>query len=145
LLLEPDDVSAVVRGHAFIEALLERLLERDLPRKGVVEWYAMDMPRRLQIARASGRLRDETAAAVRSLTEIRNGLAHNPGFTLIESDVEKFRKAMVKAMPAEMAEISAEKAPAKHFFRQFYGEHGRILRLGIGCLSSKSKICWSRA
>jgi len=131
ILLEPDDVSAIVRGHAFIEALLEGLLERDLPRKRIVRWYAMDMPRRLEIARASGTLRDESASAILALTEIRNGLAHNPGFTLLEKDVEKFEKAMAKAMPAEIYAIKTENASGTNLFRQFYGEHGRVLRVGI--------------
>jgi hypothetical protein len=64
LILEPDDLGAVVRGHAYIEAYLEKLLERNMTNSSVARWHAIDITRRLEIARSLGEIDTNTATVI---------------------------------------------------------------------------------
>lgn len=123
-----DDLATIVEAHAYIEVLLERLLERSMKRKDIVDWHAIDMLRRLKIARALGEISDDEATTIQKVTEMRNRAAHDPGAIISEEDVAGFAAAMRRVEPDAMRGIQERELGP---YVQAYGAHGRILRLGL--------------
>lgn len=117
VLQESDDAGVLLRGHLWIESLLERAAIGKLERPHAIDWKRARFEHKLAIAEAVGAVSPDIAAAIRGFNSLRNQLAHELTFevsadavkTLIgrieSSGTRKSIQSMIENQLAPMREI----------------------------------------
>ena len=107
LLNNDDDFVAVMRIHAYIESLVDRLLHtRLVPGKGLPR--RMDFNSRYELAVALGLIDEYLIPALQGLSELRNHLAHNHSATVESDDIAKLRKSLKSDLKHSFEELLTE-------------------------------------
>lgn len=88
LLEESDDVGVLLRGHLWIEALLEYAARNTLERPDAIDWLNARFEHKIALCEALGVADQQLASALRGFNKLRNRLAHEYDFVLSEDDVK---------------------------------------------------------
>jgi len=85
-ILTDDPLALVLRGHLWIEASMNELLARSLPRIDLLKDARLSFNQRLALCGALGLVSDSDTAVIKRLNAIRNRLAHQVETNLSEKD-----------------------------------------------------------
>lgn len=91
LINSSDPISAVVGVHLHIEAFLIALIVRRLAKPKALDLDRLSFPSKLGLAVALGAVPEIAAPALRTISTLRNRIAHNLGDTLTADDGERLR------------------------------------------------------
>ncbi|WP_206494868.1 hypothetical protein [Microbacterium sp. KRD174] len=81
-LQDADDMGVLLRGHLWIEALLEYAARSKLERLDAIDWTNARFEHKLALAEATGAANVPLARAVRSFNRLRNKSAHEMLFSI---------------------------------------------------------------
>ncbi|AKV87672.1 hypothetical protein AKG07_16710 [Microbacterium sp. CGR1] len=81
-LRDADDVGVLLRGHLWIEALLEYATRVKLERPDAIDWTNARFEHKLALAEATGAAEVPLARAVKSFNRLRNKSAHEMMFSI---------------------------------------------------------------
>lgn len=90
VLSEADDVGVLLRGHLWLEALLEYATRGHLERPDAIDWANARFDHKIALAEAVGGTGPEFAAALRGFNALRNRIAHEMHFTVDDNEVKTF-------------------------------------------------------
>lgn len=76
LIFETDELSPILRGHIFIEKILETLISKILPHPKAFFSRNRNFDLKLDLAKAMGLLNEQYYSSFRALNNIRNDYAH---------------------------------------------------------------------
>ncbi|KQY98817.1 hypothetical protein ASD19_06305 [Microbacterium sp. Root53] len=87
-LAEADALAVLLRGHLWIEVLLEQVARTRLARPDAIDWSRARFEHKLSIAEAVDGITPDLSAAVRDLNRLRNRLAHDLRYSVSEDDLK---------------------------------------------------------
>lgn len=90
VLQEADDIGILLRGHLWIEVLVEYAARGSLKHPNAIRWDAARFEHKLALAEATGAIDADVASALRGFNGLRNRLAHDLDFGVSEADVKTF-------------------------------------------------------
>lgn len=99
LVFDDGVVSTVLRGHLFVEGVIEQLLRRALPKPdAILGRGSLNFDTKLDLARALDVLSEQHVSLFRAINKIRNRYAHDAGYevTLPELNSLKFNWAEIQ-------------------------------------------------
>ncbi|MCK8129090.1 hypothetical protein MTF66_29035 [Pseudoalteromonas sp. 2CM39R] len=94
ILLNEDELGAVVRAHILIEQYVDHFLSLVVPNHDYLNKMSIDFSNKVKLAVAMG-LDEEIYKPINSITSIRNKFAHRANFKLDSSDVKNFYDSFV--------------------------------------------------
>ena len=80
LVFDTKELSLILKGHLFIERLLERYLRANLPNPGVLFKEQFSFSQKLKTAFATGVIPERHYSAINALNKIRNQYAHSDSY-----------------------------------------------------------------
>ncbi len=89
ILLNEDELGAVVRAHILIEQYIDHFLSLAVIKNDYLNKMSIDFSNKVKLAVALG-LDEEIYKPINSITSIRNKFAHRADFKLDSSDVKSF-------------------------------------------------------
>ncbi|NYF15987.1 hypothetical protein HDC37_000801 [Microbacterium sp. AK009] len=120
VLRESDDVGVLLRGHLWIEALLEYAARGKLESPDAIGWGGARFEHKLALAEAVGVLDHDMAVAVRGFNGLRNRLAHELVFQVTDAEVTTLigrlgeeHRAHIRGFVDQQLEIYVEVERAK--------------------------------
>jgi hypothetical protein len=84
--MSDDDLGAVIRGHLYVEAAVNRLIDAMLPFPQELSDSRLGWPQRVDLALALG-LKAQYGSPLKKIGQIRNKFAHRPDASLDDKDV----------------------------------------------------------
>jgi hypothetical protein len=84
-----DPLQIVVRGHLYVEAMLNKLICLRFPFPKAIDLADMHYPIKVDLAVALGMLSKDDAGSFRALNKLRNRLAHNIEYRVTSKDVRE--------------------------------------------------------
>jgi hypothetical protein len=94
ILLNEDELGAVVRAHILIEQYVDHFLSLVVSNHDYLDKMSIDFSNKVKLAVAMG-LDEEIYKPINSITSIRNKFAHRANFKLDSSDVKSFYDSFV--------------------------------------------------
>lgn len=115
LVLDEGAISTILRGHLFVERVIEQLIRRALPKPDAILGRGnLNFDMKIDLARALDVLSEQHVSMFRALNRIRNRYAHDAGYqvTLAELNAFKFEWAdsQQKAFEASISKGPEEAA-----------------------------------
>lgn len=87
ILNEADDLGVLLRGHLWLEALLEYAARGKLKNPDAIEWAGARFEHKIALAEAVGAVQTDLAIALRGFNRLRNRLAHELDFSIHETEI----------------------------------------------------------
>jgi len=128
-LSHDDDLIAVVRGHLYVESMLNRLIESLLPYPKEIENSRLGWPQRVELSLALG-LKKQYGAPLKKLGKIRNTFAHQPDASIQQKDILDLYRCLNKS----------DQAIVLNSYRKACGKHDDLQNKEFGNLDHKSKF-----
>lgn len=107
LLREADEVGVLLRGHLWLEALVEYATRNKLERPDAIDWASAHFDHKLALGEAVGAIDPQLAVGLRGFNRLRNRIAHELDFAVSEDDVKTFT-GLLDAQHRRAAERVAE-------------------------------------
>lgn len=108
VIQEADDIGVLLRGHLWIEVLLEYAARTKLARPEAIDWGRARFEQKVALAEAVGALAPDLSAAVRELNRLRNRFAHELVFAVTEADAKGVTERVQNSRIREGIEASVE-------------------------------------
>lgn len=87
ILNEADDLGVLLRGHLWLEALLEYAARGQLKNPDAIGWAGARFEHKVALAEAVGAVKTDMAIALRGFNRLRNRLAHELDFSIHETEM----------------------------------------------------------
>ncbi|MBN8789779.1 MAG: hypothetical protein J0I84_22085 [Terrimonas sp.] len=91
LIFDTKELSSILKGHLFIERILERLLKETLPNPSVLFKQQITFSQKLNIAFAIGAIPQDYYSAITSLNKIRNNYAHSDSYVVVLEELNSLK------------------------------------------------------
>lgn len=111
LIFDEGAISTVLRGHLFVEGVIEQLLRRALPKPDAIlgkGQLSFDM--KANLARALGVLSDQHGSMFRAINRIRNRYAHEAGYQVEIADLNAMKFEWAESQKKAF-EVATSKGP----------------------------------
>jgi hypothetical protein len=99
-----DNLGAIIRGHLHVESKLIQLIESALPEPGAIDLGRLQFPTKLELAVALGLITEDEKRGLAALNSLRNKLAHNVHYELVEMDQRQLFNALPKTVREALKE-----------------------------------------
>ncbi|MEV8172664.1 hypothetical protein [Microbacterium sp. NPDC077486] len=107
-LRDADDMGVLLRGHLWIEALLEYVTRTKLERPDAIDWGNARFEHKLALAEATAAVDVPLVRAIRSFNRLRNKSAHEMLFTIELDQVKTLVGLTDESMKASIHRIADE-------------------------------------
>jgi hypothetical protein len=91
LVFDDNDISTVLKGHLFIEKILETLISKHLPNPNSFFYKPRTFALKIDLAKAMGLLDEEHESALKALNKIRNNYVHIDNYQLKKEDLNNLK------------------------------------------------------
>ena len=91
VLSESKDLAAIIKGHLFIERILDRLIQSSLKSPEFLQDQRLHFYLKIDLACALGVLPNDVAAPIRALNKIRNKYAHSDSYQVSFEELETLK------------------------------------------------------
>ncbi|RYC17652.1 hypothetical protein [Ciceribacter ferrooxidans] len=92
LVMDNSAVSAILRGHLFVEGVIEQLVRRALPKPDAIMGKGnLNFDMKIDLARALDVLSDQHVSQFRAINRIRNRYAHDAGYQVTVAELNAFK------------------------------------------------------
>ncbi len=115
LVFEADELSPILRGHIFIEKILEVLISKNLDNPKALFSKNRSFDLKLDLAKAIGLLEEKYYSSFKALNNIRNNYAHRATYKISFEEINglKFEWAPVQDQAYELACAKSVEEAAK--------------------------------
>lgn len=121
-LRDADDMGVLLRGHLWIEALLEYVTRTKLARPDAIDWGNARFEHKLALAEATGAVDVPLVRAIRSFNRLRNKSAHEMLFTIDLDQVKTLVGLTNESMRASIHRIADEQLEVIRQLEQYEAE-----------------------
>lgn len=91
MIFDTKELSSILKGHLFIERILERLLKEGLPHPSVLFKSQISFSQKLKIAFAAGIIPEAYFTAITALNRIRNQYAHSDSYQVTIQELNQLK------------------------------------------------------
>lgn len=91
LIFETNELSPILRGHIFIEKILEALIAKSLPHPKALFSRNRSFDLKLDLAKAMGLLGEKHYSSFRALNNIRNNYAHRANYKISLEEISALK------------------------------------------------------
>jgi hypothetical protein len=116
LVIDESALATILRGHLFVELVIEELLRRSLPKPdALLKKGGLNFDLKLKIAHSLDVISDEHLSLFRAINKIRNGYAHNANFQVSIFDLNslKFKWEDIQVQAFNMAKKKGAEEAAR--------------------------------
>jgi hypothetical protein len=129
-----DPISAIVRGHLYVESLLLQTIAEGLPDPGAIDLARMNFPTKLALTVAMKLVPVEDKRGYAKLNALRNQLSHNFDAVIEERDESALRQSLSESQKKFFTAILAKLKENSAFPQQKFID----LRICVSALCSTS-------
>lgn len=91
MIFETNELSSILKGHLFIETILETLLKRNLKNPEELLKQQLSFSLKLNLVSSLGILPNNHIGAIKALNKIRNNYAHNLNYHITIAEINQLK------------------------------------------------------